>query len=549
MTVIYNLTLHPLAHLPGPKLWGVTRFRYVISLVSGNLARDIRALHARYGNIVRTAPDEVSFASLDAYPVIYGGQKPFPKDPVYFTPPLSQPHNLFNTPDDVDHARMRRVISLAFTPAAVEAYESIIVAFVDLMVAKLKHGILKGGKSSASPSAVFNVTAWYNYISSDIISDLAFGESFGCLENGNLHPWVASVFDLFKGISLMAGARYYPWIENILTKMFVPRSFFNQAEHHYVLSVKKIRQRIESNTPRSDFVSSILTKAQVEQILNNDASGLKGMTVSEFEATISMLAIAGSENVGTTLCGITTYLLLQPSSQPLDRLVQEVRSTFKSSDEITVSAVQNLPYLNATIAEGLRLGYPLPSGLPRIVPSHHPSAEIAGVKDGVGAYVCNTYLPPGTHAVIPQNAIARDENLFSVHASDPPAQSPESGHDGYNKRDHVHPAISANDFVPERWLPATHIYALSQLKSGQFSPPPVLYPFLMGPKSCLGQRLAWSKMRLILARLMWEFDFAKATEPGRGITPWDELKTYHVIQREPIWVELRAGKGLNSKGP
>ena len=64
--IVYNLKCH-LAKLPGALLWRATRLRYLYSLVSGNLVIDVQRLHQQYGDMVRTAPDEVSFAREDAW--------------------------------------------------------------------------------------------------------------------------------------------------------------------------------------------------------------------------------------------------------------------------------------------------------------------------------------------------------------------------------------------------------------------------------------------------------------------------------------------------
>lgn len=52
--------------------------------------------------------------------------------------------------------------------------------------------------------------------------------------------------------------------------------------------------------------------------------------------------IAGSETTATILSGATFLLLKNPAC--LEKLKQEVRSTFKSEDEITFTSVDRLPY-------------------------------------------------------------------------------------------------------------------------------------------------------------------------------------------------------------
>jgi len=87
-----------------------------------------------------------------------------------------------------------------------------------------------------------------------------------------------------------------------------------------------------------------------------------------------ILVLAGSETTATTLSGATYLLLTHP--EILDKLNQEVRSSFKSKDEITIASVGKLSYMLAVLNESLRLYPPLTSTLVRVVP---PSGgKIAG---------------------------------------------------------------------------------------------------------------------------------------------------------------------------
>jgi cytochrome P450 len=64
--------------------------------------------------------------------------------------------------------------------------------------------------------------------------------------------------------------------------------------------------------------------------------------------------VAGSE---TTSASTTAILLLLVNNQKkLGRLIEEIDSTFPSmDDDITFAKIQELPYLNAVLWEGLRL--------------------------------------------------------------------------------------------------------------------------------------------------------------------------------------------------
>lgn len=74
------------------------------------------------------------------------------------------------------------------------------------------------------------------------------------------------------------------------------------------------------------------------------------------------------------MAGVTFHLLQNPDT--LEKLNKEVRSAFKSADEITIASVSRLPYLLACLNEGLRRYPPAVSNLPRDV--HEGGEMIAG---------------------------------------------------------------------------------------------------------------------------------------------------------------------------
>lgn len=58
--VVYARTLHPLSKIPGPFLATVSRLWYMLKIWTEDVEKDERALHEKYGPLVRLAPDEIS---------------------------------------------------------------------------------------------------------------------------------------------------------------------------------------------------------------------------------------------------------------------------------------------------------------------------------------------------------------------------------------------------------------------------------------------------------------------------------------------------------
>jgi cytochrome P450 len=83
-------------------------------------------------------------------------------------------------------------------------------------------------------------------------------------------------------------------------------------------------------------------------------------------ANAGIIVIAGSETTATLLSGV--IFLLLTNRDHLQKLTDEVRSTFKAEEEITLTSVQSLSYMLACLNEALRCYPPVMAGMPRITP-------------------------------------------------------------------------------------------------------------------------------------------------------------------------------------
>ena len=345
-TWLYNLYLHPLAKYPGPVFWRASRLGYMKSLWSGWLHRDVRILHQKYGDIVRIAPNELSFARTDAWSDIYsnrGGANAFPKSKVWHDKQPGRPMSVLNAIDPKVHARFRRAIDPGFTERAVLMQESIVQEYVEKFISKIR-AMAEAGPDKA---AVINVVQWYNYVTFDLIGDLGFGESFGCLESETYHPWMALIFNSLKAATQFATLRFYPPFDSLLQAM-IPASVKKMADEHWQLAVDKLDRRLKLEKDRPDLISPIQKR--------NKEAPQDGLTLGEIQATASLIIVAGSETTVTTISGITNQLVRNPDK--LAKLTQEVRERFPTEDAITLTALKGLPYLQAVINEGLRLCNP-----------------------------------------------------------------------------------------------------------------------------------------------------------------------------------------------
>jgi cytochrome P450 len=318
-----------------------------------------------------------------------------------------------------------------------------------------------------------DIAAWFNFATFDIIGDLAFGEPFGCLDNKELHPWVSLIFAGVKDLALLSCLTRYPWLNKLIMSL-MPKSLNSSWEAHRDTSREKVRKRLASKEDRPDFIDAMIRRT--------GASGNE-MPFEELASNAQVIILAGSETTATLLTATTYFLTTNPET--LKKLSDEVRSSFKSESEIDMASVQRLPYMLAVLNEGLRLFPPVINGIQR------------KVREG-GDTIINQYIPGGVSVDIWQWAVYHNPDHFAL----------------------------PDEYIPERWLDDPRF--VNDAKRA-------LAPFSIGPRDCVGKNLAYAEMRLILARLLWNFDI-RLDPKSAG---WDHRsKSYFIWERGPLNVFL-----------
>jgi cytochrome P450 len=342
---------------------------FVWALLRGTIVHDIERLHQKYGPILRTAPNEVTFASKEAWNDIFQprpGHHIFLKDPLWWSSQPGHPDSIINAINPEVHAKIRKAVAPGFTVRALRSQEPFVQKYVNLLVESLKE---QTDEVAQGHWLELDISSWLNFTTFDIFGDLGFGESFDCLQSSKYHPWIALLFNSVKAAGFVISARYYPWIEVLLMRC-IPPSLKKLQKDHYKQIVDKVERRLNWERERPDLMSHVI----------REQPGEKNLIAGEISATFMVLTTAGSETTATTLCGAVNYLTTHRSK--LDALTKEIQSAFQSLQDVTLDSVQDLPFLNAVIHEALRLSPAIPWVLPRIVP--------AG-----GDTVCGTWLPGG----------------------------------------------------------------------------------------------------------------------------------------------------------
>lgn len=208
------------------------------------------------------------------------------------------------------------------------------------------------------------------------MADLTFGESLNQLTESLYHPWVKALFSYLKIISVSKLCRAWPGLNKLLLSM-VPKDTKEKMKQHLAFSVESIDKRMARKTERPDIWTFVTRHGEKEG----------GLQPTELYSNGTLFMLAGTETTATELSGLTYLLLKNP--EKMRRLTSELRASFSSFADMTMTNLSQLEYLSACIEEGLRYYPPVPVGPPRTTPQG-------------GAFVCGRWVPGGVSHLIRQ---------------------------------------------------------------------------------------------------------------------------------------------------
>ncbi|KAJ5511201.1 Cytochrome P450 E-class group I [Penicillium expansum] len=444
----YQIFINPLGKYPGPKFAAISRIPQLYHTFKGDLLEWTSGLHAIHGDVIRIAPDELSYATGEAWKGIYGhssaGKPVTEKDPRFYGPSFNGAPDIIRG-NGPDHARFRRNFSHAFSDRALREQQSLICRYVDTLVHSLQKTIKQ------DPNAKINMVRMLNLTTFDIMGDLTFGDS----------------------LNLLAGTGNLNWVSAVL---LIPKELKQQSIAHYEASQELVDKRIDGD--------HILQKPDIWGIVMSQKEDLL-LSRPEMYANSQVFMVAGTETTATALSGLLYHLLMTPEKMKI--IVEEVCETFKKDSDIDMRSLERMPYLNACIEEGLRIYPPVPVGLPRIAPDE-------------GLLVCGEHIPGKTALSVHHWSTYRNAQNFRL----------------------------PNQFIPERWIGDE--FATDNKAAFQ--------PFSFGPRNCIGKNLAYHEMRLILAKVLYNFDLSLLPES----IGWEKQKTFFLWEKNDLMVQLKARK-------
>ncbi len=224
------------------------------------------------------------------------------------------------------------------------------------------------------------------------------------------------------------------------------------TQENWTKSLRDNASSIISSGCRNEPVDA---KATVLQELYQSDLPDSEKTIQRFIEEAQTLLVAGSETTGNTLTLTTFYLLADP--ERARKLKQELDQAKRDQDSpLVYRDLQPLPYLTASITEGLRISSSVAGRLPRINPH--------------AAMNYNDFVIPAGVAV---SMSIRDVNLNET----------------------IFP--NANNFDPERWLGDSEKRQVLEKYMVAFS---------RGPRNCIGMNLALVELYLVIGNLFRNYN-------------------------------------------
>ncbi|KAJ7589046.1 cytochrome P450 [Mycena floridula] len=374
--ILYRLSpLHPLYHVPGPRLWRVTKLIGMWNSFTGRQHLCNKKAHDRYGPVVRTGPNEISVVDLEAMVSILGAGG-LPKGQYYDArKDPNAPSNLIVLQGE-GHANRRRLWNRGMSTESLKEYEAII--------AERAYQLLEHLINDFSDQVV-DLAAWISYFSFDFMGDMAFGGGFDLLEDeADRH----SVWPILERFTVMSSIySHVPWAARSL--LLIPLASRDQLRK---FATDNAMRRMKSNAETKDLWYHLMDEAGLEK---------EKPALRDVVADATLAVIAGSDTAATALSSLFFFLLSNRRCYEL--LQEEIDSNFPiGSDIFDARAHVNMKFLDACINETLRLHPPVPTNGPRQVPNGSQGKHIAGL-----------FLPEGTQVYVPPYSLHRDPRYFS----------------------------------------------------------------------------------------------------------------------------------------
>ncbi|KIV83964.1 hypothetical protein PV11_05944 [Exophiala sideris] len=452
---LYKKYASPLRSVPGPFLASCSRLWKVWSTYNGHTELDHIALHKKYGPVVRTAPNEVSFGTCNAAKDIFAVGKGFHKTMFYSVFPPKHAPDIFTEVREWKHAQMKRYAVTPYSLAQMQKRSGPIEEMIKLLMVHLN----KHANDSSKPTNLGNLL---HYFAFDVLGEVAFSRQFGFLE---------AEVDIEGSIKNIDDVQWYDGIVGHIAEVDI--LFRNNPVRPYLpfwkpepttmtkIAVAELEKRKHSDGSYDSEGIDLLA-----ELLRAHEGNPDKFSVQDVFSIAHGAVFAGSDSTASTMQSFFYQVL--NNTEVYSKLQKEVDGAQKAgelSEIVTYAEAMKLEYFQACLKETFRMRPAVGLGIYRNVPPE-------------GVMIDGKFYPSGTEVAVNGWVLHRDKSIF--------------GED-------------VEEFRPERWFERDN-----KLMTGH------LYNFGGGSHLCIGRNLALFEMNKVLVQILREFDF-KLVYPGRPL--------------------------------
>lgn len=294
-----------------------------------------------------------------------------------------------------------------------------------------------------------------HFITFDVMAQFCFSRDWNQLATGKIHQGIKYASDYLQ---FAVYGTQVPWLAISLMKIpFMPEPQSAMME----FSTKALDERMQQEPEIPDAMSYILSE--------KDPEAQQFLSRHDLESDVFMIMLAGADTSFSVLVNLCFRLAAQPEYQT--RLREETAAAFNTDGQgrsvVNWPLLSGANFLAAIINETLRLHPPVPSGMPRVVPREGLTIPLDNASDMLDD--SNSIQIPGNAVVsVPTYRIQRDPRYW----------------------------VDPHSFVPERWTTKPEMI----LDRRAFC------PFSLGAYGCAGKYFALMEIKLVIARLVLDFD-------------------------------------------
>ncbi|XP_061401758.1 cytochrome P450 6a22-like [Musca vetustissima] len=372
---------------------------------------------------------------------------------------------------------IRQKLTPVFSPAKMQAIFPTLHTVCELLASKLKT-MMEEEINSEVP--IYDLCARFT---TDVIGNVAFGIEFNSLKDSNSQA-------RRQGIRLFDYA-WHPILDSLAGHYCAVGNFFNiklfkpELSGFFINLVRDIIDHREKNGIRqADLMDTLIELKKEDQKSKGDEFSL---SLELIVGQVFGFFGAGFETSSNTL----TYALYELAKNPeiQEKARQSVKEVLRShGNTFTYDNIREMQYLKQVLKETLRLHPPAPYTV-RVC--RRPCV----LKTKYGALT----IPSDTKVMIP---------IYGIH------HNPDYYPEPYR-------------FLPERFDEISDC------------PPALFIPFGLGPRTCIGKRLANMMLTLSLAMLLTRFRFSCCAQTPRSLD-FESRKMLVLSSKENIVVKVEA---------